>query len=325
MEENKENGWPKIAVMGAGAIGCYFGGMLARAGAPVTLIGRPRHVDAIQRHGLQLDAMQFAARIPVCASTEPSAAADASIVLFCVKTFDTEGAARTLAPHLRTGAAVLSLQNGVDNVERMRAAAGLKAIAGAVYVAAEMVEPGRVKHNGRGDLILGHLSEDRGAEGEPNLEDSDVQAIASVFVRAGVPCGITERIETELWRKLIINCAYNAISAVTQARYSRLAGNSWTRQIIIEAIRESVAVARAAGVRLPEDDMVAAGLEISETMAAATSSMAQDLARGAHTEIDSLNGYIARRSAELGVATPINQTLHALVKLLEESAQAGAF
>src|SRR5213083_2505816 len=110
--------WPRFAVLGAGAVGCYFGGMLARAGAPVTLIGRPQHVEALQRDGLWLDTLHFQERVPLAASVAVEATRDADVVLFCVKTLDTEESARSLAPHLTPGAVVLSLQNGVDNVER---------------------------------------------------------------------------------------------------------------------------------------------------------------------------------------------------------------
>ena len=120
---------------------------------------------------------------------------------------------------------------------------------------------------------------------------------------------------------MIINCAYNAVSALGRAQYHRAVGNPWTRAVMVKVIEEAVAVARAAGVRLPEVNMVETVFEISDTMANATSSTAQDLARGKPTEIDSLNGYLVRRGAEVGVATPVNQTLHALVKLLEESVQ----
>jgi 2-dehydropantoate 2-reductase len=122
--------------------------------------------------------------------------------------------------------------------------------------------------------------------------------------------------------KMIINCAYNAISALGRARYERLVANPWTRELMREVTEEAMAVAGAAGVRLPQIDMVEAVWRLAQTMSNATSSMAQDLARGRRTEIDSLNGYLARRGAELSVATPVNQTLHALVKLLEESVQA---
>ena len=314
MEEN----WPPIAVLGAGAVGCYFGGMLARAGAPVSLIGRPLHVGAIARHGLFIDGLQFQQHVPVSASTEISAANDAEVVLFCVKTLNTEEAAKSLVPHLAPNAALISLQNGVDNVERIRAAAKIDAFAAVVYVAAAMTAPGRVKHSGRGDLILGDLP---GRGHKDVRRRRQLESIASLFERAGVPCRVSNNVEGELWLKMIVNCAYNAISALGRAQYHRVGGNRWTLELMITATEEALEVARAEGVRLPDVDMVETVLKISESMANATSSTAQDLARGKVTEIDSLNGYLVRRGVALGVPTPVNQTLHALVKLLEESAQ----
>jgi 2-dehydropantoate 2-reductase len=115
--------WPRTAVVGAGAVGCYFGGMLARAGAPVTLIGRPGHVMAIRRDGLLLDTLHFREHVKLDASTEPDAVAGAGLVLVCVKSGDTEAAARSIAPHLARDATVVSLQNGVpDGGSRTRAA-----------------------------------------------------------------------------------------------------------------------------------------------------------------------------------------------------------
>jgi 2-dehydropantoate 2-reductase len=312
-----EGNWPRLAVLGAGAVGCYFGGMLARAGAPVTLIGRPLHAGAIARHGLFFDGLQFQQHIQVAASTEISTARDAEVVLFCVKTLNTEEASRSLAPHLGPNATVISLQNGVDNVERIRSASNIDAFAAVVYVAAAMTAPGRVKHSGRGDLILGDLL-GRAREDEPRRRQ--LERLASLFERAGVPCRVSNNVRGELWLKMIINCAYNAISALGRAPYHRAGGNRWTRELMIKVTEEALEVARAAGVRLPDVDMVETVLKISESMADATSSTAQDLTRGKPTEIDSLNGYLVRRGAELGVPTPVNQTLHALVKLLEESA-----
>jgi len=308
--------WPRVAVLGAGAVGCYFGGMLARAGAPVTLIGRPPHVGAITRHGLFFDGLHFQQYIPVSASTQVSAASDAEIVLFCVKTPDTEQAAKSLAPHLAPGAAVISLQNGVDNVERIRSAANIDAFAAVVYVAAAMTGRGRVKHSGRGDLILGDLP---GRSQEEGNRTRQLEGMATLFERAGIPCRVSDNVEGELWVKMIINCTYNPVSALGRAQYYRTTSNSWTHAVMVKVIEEAVGVARAAGVRLPDVDMIETVLKISETMANATSSTAQDLARGKRTEIDFLNGYLVRRGAELGIATPFNQTLHALVKLLEES------
>ncbi len=312
-----EDTWPRIAVVGAGAVGCYFGGLLARAGAPVTLIGRAQHVEAMTRNGLCVESIHFQEQIPVSAATAIEAARDAAIVLLCVKTLDTEVAAKSLAPHLAAEAIVVSLQNGVDNVERIRSAAKIEAIPAVVYVAAEIIGPGHVKHTGRGDLIIGDLS-GRGRTADQRRHE--LESVAALFVRAGVPCLVSENIESDLWTKMIINCAYNAISALSRAKYGRIVRNPWARDVMTQVIEEAVGVARAAGVRFPDLNLVETGLKLAQTMSEATSSTAQDIARGKRTEIDSLNGYVVRRGAELGVATPVNQTLHALVKLLEEAA-----
>lgn len=301
--------WPEIAVVGAGAVGCYFGGMLARAGAPVILIGRERHVEPISRDGLFLESMHFQERVGVSASTNMSAIATAQVVLLCAKTVDTENAAVALAPYLAADAVLVSLQNGVDNVERIRQATGLAALPAVVYVAAEMGGPGHVKHNGRGDLVIG----------DPARNSRKPEDLASIFVQAGIPCRISQNIEADLWVKLIMNCAFNAISALARSRYGLIVDNPGTRELMRLATEEVLAVGRAAGVRFPEEDQVEAVYRLGHAMANAISSTGQDIARGKRTEIDSLNGYVARRGAELGVATPVNQTLFELVKLLEAS------
>jgi 2-dehydropantoate 2-reductase len=302
--------WPKIAVLGAGAVGCYFGGMLARAGAPVTLIGRAPHVEEMTRHGLLLESLTFKERVPVTASLAVEAARDCSVVLFCVKTLDTETAAKSLAPNLAPGAIVVSLQNGVDNFERIRAACGFEAMPAVVYVGCAMAGPGHVKHNGRGDLIVGN------PRGGPQ---DDPERVAKLFARSGVPCKVSTSILADLWTKMSINCAYNAVSALSRAKYGRIAEHPRAREVLRLAVEETVAVAHAAGINLPQQELIEAAYRLGEAMSEATSSTAQDIQRRKPTEIDSLNGYVARRGAELGVPTPVNLTLHALVKLLEEA------
>jgi 2-dehydropantoate 2-reductase len=297
-------------VVGAGAVGCYFGGMLARAGARVTLIGRPQHVAALKPDGLWLETLYFHERVSVGASVAMEAARDAGLVLFCVKTLDTEEAAQLLAPHLDAAAIVLSLQNGVDNVERIRAAGGIEALPAVVYVAAAITAPGRVKHTGRGDLVVGDPHGGRRGE---------LDSLANRFADAGVPCIVSDHIQADLWTKMCINCAYNAVSALGRAKYGRLSKHAYAQEVLRQAIEESVAVARAAGVYLDTAKLIEAAFRLGEAMSGATSSTAQDIGRGKRTEIDSLNGYVARRGAELGIATPVNRTLHALVKLLEEA------
>src|SRR6266702_6846774 len=205
--------WPKIAVVGAGAVGGYFGGLLARAGAPVVMIGRPSFVDAVKKNGLFLDTLQFQESVRVEASTDLDTVRGTEIVLFSVKTTDNATTARALAPLLAPSAIVLSLQNGVDNVEQIRAAAAIEALPAVVYVAASVPEPGRVKHVGRGDLIVGP-------------KNSKTEGIAMLFSRANIPCRISENIEGELWTKLVWNCALNAVSALGRANYGHIAGSA---------------------------------------------------------------------------------------------------
>ena len=299
-----ENDWPRVAVVGAGAVGCYFGGMLARAGAPVTLIGRAPHVEAINRDGLFIDSIHFKENVSVSASTELAAARDAQLVLFSVKTLDTENVAKQLAPYLAAETIVVSFQNGVDNVERIDFAAGIQAIPAVVYIAVEMVGLGRVKHSGRGDVIVGDPSPKHEAS------ESDLAKIATTFMRADVPCRISENITAELWEKLIMNCAYNALSALSRSKYGRIARDSGTVEVMKRVVSEAVAVGNAAGVKLSAEKMFAAVLKLgTEAMPEAVSSTAQDIARGKATEIDSLNGFLVRRGAELVVPTPVNETL----------------
>jgi 2-dehydropantoate 2-reductase len=300
--------WPNIAVVGAGAVGGYFGGLLARAGAPVTMIGRPTFVDAVNKNGLFLDTLQFQDNIRVQASTEISAAAGAEIILFCVKTTDNAATAGQLAPLLTPSALVVSLQNGVDNVEQIRAAANLEVLPAVVYVAASVPEPGRIKHVGRGDLTLG-----------PKTEKTE--HLAAIFTRAGIPCRISDNIGGELWTKLLWNCALNAISALGRVKYGQIAASDDARQVVKSLVEEVFAVATAAGIRLVgvEDASAAfaGAIKVATQMSGALSSTAQDMLRGKHTEIDSLNGYISRRGAELVVPTPVNHALYTMIRLLE--------
>jgi 2-dehydropantoate 2-reductase len=292
----------KIAVMGAGAVGCYYGFMLARAGHDVVLIGRPQHVEAIERQGLRLEAQTFDEHIRVCASTEASAVQGARLVLFCVKSNDTESGAAAIKPHLAADAVVLSLQNGVENADRLRALLSQEVIAAAVYIGVEMAGPGHVRHHGRGELII-----------EPSEGSAE---IARTLIAAGVPTEISDNVRGALWAKLILNCAYNALSAITQLPYGRLVQGEGVTAVMRDLVDECVAVANADGVRLP-GDVDAAVRRIAETVPGQYSSTAQDLARGKHSEIDHLNGLIVRRGEALGVATPANRLLHALVKLIE--------
>jgi 2-dehydropantoate 2-reductase len=312
------NAKSRVAVMGAGAVGSYFGGMLARAGVSVTLIGRRDHLEAIRRDRLFLDTVTFQERVAVEASTDPAAVAGADVVLFCVKGVNNEAASRSIARHLAANAIVVSLQNGVDNVETIRAASGIDALPAVVYIAAALPEPGHLKHLGRGELAIGErVSSDRPETASSRFPRTE--KIAALFQSAGVPCRISEYIEGDIWAKFIMNCAGNAVTAIAQCTYAQAAENPASRELMSRLIEETVAVARAAGIRLPKVNFIDEGIKSLGTFGTATSSTAHDLARGKRSEIEFLNGHVARLGQELGVATPCNFSVYAMVKLLEES------
>ena len=299
----------KVAVMGAGAVGCYYGAMLARAGHTVVLIARPPHVEAIARSGLRLQTARFDEHVRLAASVDASAVQGADVVLFCVKSTDTESAGALIQPFLKSGALVLCLQNGVDNADRLRARLPQHDVAAAVvYVATEMVGPGHVKHNGRGELVLA-----------PSTSAAvSSQTLAKALVAAGVPTEISSNVRGALWAKLTLNCAYNAVSAITQLPYGKTVPGAGMQRVTRDLVAECLAVAAAEGVDIP-GDMDAAVRKIAETMQSQYSSTAQDLARGKLTEIDYLNGFIVRRGEALGIGTPVNRAMWALVKLMESA------
>jgi 2-dehydropantoate 2-reductase len=293
----------RIAVMGAGAVGCYYGGMLARAGNEVSLIARPAHVEAMLREGLLLESKAFTERVKVHPSTKPDAVRGAELVLFCVKSSDTEPAGKEMAPHLDAGALVLNLQNGVDNSERLQPLLKQRVAPAVVYVATEMAGPGHVRHHGRGELVV-----------SPEIH----QKLSPAFAAAGVQLKSSDNVMGTLWAKLVINCAYNALSAITQLPYGRLVQNAGVPDIMRDVVDECLALARASGVSVP-GDMHETVRRIAQTMPAQFSSTAQDVARGKKTEIEHLNGYVVRKGEALGVPTPVNRTLLALVQAIERA------
>ena len=225
------------------------------------------------------------------------------LVLVSVKSADTEAAARALIGHLTPQTQLVSLQNGVDNAERMAAILGQPVIPAVVYVGTEMAGPGHVRHHGRGELLIG------ASPGSP--------ALAETFIAAGIPTTVSDAIATALWSKLIVNCAYNALSAIGQISYAPMMATEGTREVITGAIAEACAVAHACGVAVPAD-ITETTLALAASMPAQTSSTAQDLSRGKPSEIDFLNGHIVRQGRAHGIPTPINLALLVAVRLAEK-------
>ena len=293
----------KVAVMGAGAVGSYFGGMLARAGHDVTLVARPQHVEAIARDGLHMDTKHFDEHVRIKASESPAAIAGAQLVLFCVKSGDTEIAGEQIKPYVGKDAVVLCLQNGVDNDVRLRSVLTQPEVIGCVvYVGAEMAGPGHLKHHGRGELVIDAVR--------------NIPALDKVLADAHIPTQVSDNVRGMLWLKLILNCAYNAISAIARKPYGETTYSVGIHDVMRDVIDECLAVAKAEGVTVP-GDVDAAVRSIVEKLPQQYASTAQDIMRGKPTEIDYLNGHVVKRGKALGIRTPANQALWALVKLVE--------
>ena len=314
----------RVAVVGAGAVGCFYGGMLARQGIDVTLIARPQHVEAITAQGLYMNCQTFQEHVAVRASTELSAVADVDLVLLCVKSPDTAATGQSLRQVLRPHTVVLSLQNGVDNAPTLQRLLPNPVFPAVVYVATAMEGPGQLKHNGRGDLVIGEMPTP-GALTTPMPEARAaalLQEISALFESAGVPCDISLRVKDALWFKFLINCVVNAVSAVGQIEYGRMVQVPEVRTLLGQLTTECLAVAEAEGVHFDRADVDEKFEGLYRSMAGQRSSTAQDIARGKHTEIDHLNGLLTRLGAQHGIPTPTHQALYALIKLLEHATHA---
>jgi 2-dehydropantoate 2-reductase len=249
-----------------------------------------------------METLSFDEQVKVTARCDAGGITGADMVLCCVKSTDTTAAAAEMAPHLAPGAIVLSLQNGYDNAQRLQELLGRPVHPAVVYVATEMAGPGHLRHHGRGELVIGPFD--------------GSAAVVAEFALAGVPVQISDNVAGALWVKLIINCVYNGLSAITQLPYGRIAPGEGIAGVMDDIVAECLAVAQADGVTVP-GDIRAAVAGISKSMATQKSSTAHDVARGRKSEIDHINGYVLKRGAALGIATPVNRTIHALVRLLE--------
>lgn len=294
----------KVVVMGAGAVGCWFGGMLARAGHDVSLVARPEHVAAIRRDGLLMESADLREYVRVHATGDASAVAQAQLVLFCVKSTATESAGAAIAALLAPDCVLVSLQNGVDNAERLQRVTGRPALAAVVRVATEMAGPGHVCHRGGGELTL--------ADGGPG------RSLAAVLTGARILVRLSNNLAGEQWTKLTVNCALNALSAIAQKPFGPLLRVAGVDALMRDIVEECLAVAVASGV-LPAGDPWEA-LRRAGSQVGQSSSMAQDLARGRPSEIDHLNGFVVKRGELRGVPTPANRCLQVAVRLLEDRA-----
>lgn len=301
----------KIYVLGAGAVGCYFGGMLARAQYDVTFIARPERAQALNESGLEMDCKAFHETIAVKASADLSVLSDADLVLLSVKSLDTERTLAQVQSILPSKAVILSLQNGVANIEIASKMVANPIYAAVVYVAAGMIGQRTMKHHGRGELLIGNPSQTN------SLDDQCLRKICALFEGADVPCSIPPQIKRDMWLKFLVNCSFNAISGIGQIPYGEMVKSPGVVKLIEEITKEFLAIAALEDVNITMCEALAINASIATTMATQVSSTAQDLARGKKTEIDFLNGYIVELGERYGIPTPYNESVHALVRMME--------
>jgi 2-dehydropantoate 2-reductase len=290
----------RVAVLGAGGVGGYFGGRLAATGTDVSFVARGAHLDALRRNGLRIESPHGDVHVPrVSATDDPARIGPVDLVFFTVKLYDTEAATRALAPLIGPGTLVVPFQNGVDSVDVLAQAVGPEHVAGGTaYVAAVIAEPGVIRHTAMGRLIFGAIDGAR----LPLLD-----ALLTACQRAGFEATLSTRIMVEIWAKFVRLTVFSGMTAVTRCPIGPLREDAALKEMVRGALRESVAVAVARGIPLDPtlvDEIEAANAALP---ASARSSMLEDLERGRPLELPWLSGAIVRIGKEVGLDTPIHR------------------
>ena len=300
----------RVAVMGTGGVGGYFGGLLARDGQEVTFIARGEHLEAIRRRGLRVLSDlhgEFTVRAPATDDTGQVGPVD--LVLYAVKMYHNRGAIPALPPMVGPETVVLTLQNGIDNADLLAQALGRRHVmAGMSIVQARIREPGVVEQRGHvGRVVFGEL------EGGVTPRGRRLQ---EVFQRAGWNSELSDDVTVALWRKFIYLTGSAGVNALARVTYGELRTTPETRSLIRQAYQEIVDVGRAAGVDLPADIMDWCMSALDDFPAEGMATLAKDFMEGRPVELEGLTGTVVRMGRELGVATPVNEAIYALLKPL---------
>jgi 2-dehydropantoate 2-reductase len=311
-----ESGWDgssmKIAVVGPGAMGSLFAGMLGRGGHEVWLVDRrPERARLVSRRGIWISGVtgEFNAQVRVTA--DPAEAGTAGLVLIAVKCYDTEEAARSAEPLMGAESVALSLQNGLGNLEVLARAFGAERVIGGVTSqGATLIAPGQVRHAGEGVTTIGELN------GELSQR---LREIAAAFSVSGMHTELTADLQSVLWGKLAVNAGVNAVAALAQVRNGGILESRHLRELMRSAVRETVEVAAAKGVEMPEGDMESYAEGVCQRTADNVNSMLQDVRRQRRTEVDAINGVVVSEGAAAGVPTPTNAVLTTLIRGIEQT------
>jgi 2-dehydropantoate 2-reductase len=298
----------RVAVMGSGGTGGFFGGLLARSGEDVTFVARGPHLEAIRARGLTVRSARVGDfRVAAPATDDPASVGPVDLVLFCVKAYDTEAAAARMRPLVGARTVILSVQNGIDSAERIGRVVGPGHVLGGLAAVSSVVEaPGVIHHRAGPDLIrLGEL------DGQASAR---VAAIAEAFRRAGIQAEVPADIRVALWEKFVLICGLSGLTALTRLPLGAVLACAETRDLLAGTMDEVEAVGRAEGVALPPAcaGRILAFFERSDPTI--RGSLYYDLAAGRRLEIDTLNGTVVRLGRTRGVPTPLNFVIHAALK-----------
>jgi 2-dehydropantoate 2-reductase len=304
----------RIAVIGAGGTGGYFGGLLARARQDVTFIARGTQLEALRTHGLTVESrLAGTFTVLVQATDDPNEVGSVDLILFCVKTYDTDTAAESIHPLIRPETMLLSLQNGIDNEERIARAVGHDSGIGAVaYVTSTIKAPGVVAQTaGPGKIILGELFGGASARTE---------RLRGVLQGAGITAEVHPDIRVVLWQKFLFICAFSGVTAVTRLPIGTILADPVTHALFEGTSEEVAAVASAGGIDLPADCVGQALATAAAVEPWGRGSLYHDLAGGRRLELESLNGEVVRRGREHSVSTPLNFAIYAALRPLVDGA-----
>lgn len=303
----------RIDIVGSGAMGSLFGGLLAEAGNEVCLIDVwEEHVEAISSKGLWIEGLTGDRFIEVEATTEPGKIAGTSnLLIFFVKSYHTERAARNVSLLVGEDTTILTLQNGLGNVEILSNIFGKeKIVAGTTSYGANVLGPGRVSHAGIGPTVIGEL------DGEVT---DRIQELARLLTRAGIKTDTSSNVVGLIWSKLLINVGINALATLINVRNGELIRGKHSAALQKELVAEAMEVAAGKGIALIHEDMAGEVAEICEKTSGNINSMLQDVRNKRKTEIDFINGAIVREGESLNIPTPANRVVTSLMKALEES------
>jgi 2-dehydropantoate 2-reductase len=305
----------KIAVMATGGVGGYFGARLAAAGEDVHFIARGCHLEAIRERGLRVESAGGDLRIhPAHATDKPGDIGAVDIVIFAVKLWDTEAAGALCKPLLGPDTAVISFMNGVDSEDRLIPLLGRDHVMGGVaYIASTIAEPGVIKHTGSmARIAFGELDGKRSARGERFL---------AACVATGIEAKLSDNIVRDLWGKFALLASFSGVTCLTRKPMGPIRAEPATRELLVDAVREVIALSAAKRVDLGADFLEKQKAVMANMPAEMKSSMLVDLERGNRLELNWLSGAVARMGDEAKVATPIHHFIQTALKLYEMGAR----